>query len=122
LVGIPDDQFYTFPDQPGLITKQPIRLLTLGSLQLPQEGVVWDIGAGTGSVAIEIARLSPQLQVYAVERNAAGICLIRRNRQRFGLENLPTCQIRIGWCWAVAAKGSATCCRWWKPACGLEGS
>lgn len=88
LVGIPDDQFYTFPDQPGLITKQPIRLLTLGSLQLPQEGVVWDIGAGTGSVAIEIARLSPQLQVYAVERNAAGICLIRRNRQRFGLENL----------------------------------
>lgn len=88
LVGIPDDQFYTFPDQPGLMTKQPTRLLTLGSLQLPQEGVVWDIGAGTGSVAVEIARLSSQLQVYAVERNATGICLIRRNRQRFGLENL----------------------------------
>ncbi len=88
LVGIPDDQFHTFPDQPGLITKQPIRLLTLGALQLPREGVVWDIGAGTGSVAVEIARLSLQLQVYAIERNAMGICLIRRNRQRFGLENL----------------------------------
>ncbi|MFS8860094.1 precorrin-6y C5,15-methyltransferase (decarboxylating) subunit CbiE [Synechococcus sp. B60.1] len=88
LVGIPDDQFHTFPDQPGLITKQPIRLLTLGALQLPRQGVVWDVGAGTGSVAVEIARLSPQLQVYAVERNAMGICLIRRNRQRFGLENL----------------------------------
>ena len=88
LVGIPDDQFHTFPDQPGLITKQPIRLLTLGALQLPREGVVWDVGAGTGSVAVEIARLSPQLQVYAVERNATGICLIQRNRQRFGLENL----------------------------------
>jgi precorrin-6Y C5,15-methyltransferase (decarboxylating) len=50
--------------------------------------VVWDIGAGTGSVAIEIARLSSRLQVYAVERNAMGICLIRRNRQRFGPENL----------------------------------
>ncbi|MFS8866891.1 precorrin-6y C5,15-methyltransferase (decarboxylating) subunit CbiE [Synechococcus sp. H65.1] len=88
LVGIPDDQFHTFPDQPGLITKQPIRLLTLGALQLPRQGVVWDIGAGTGSVAVEIARLSPQLQVYAIERNATGICLIQRNRQRFGLENL----------------------------------
>jgi len=88
LVGIPDDQFHAFPDQPSLITKQPIRLLTLGALQLPRQGVVWDIGAGTGSVAVEIARLSPQLQVYAVERNATGICLIQRNRQRFGLENL----------------------------------
>ncbi|MEN9260601.1 MAG: precorrin-6y C5,15-methyltransferase (decarboxylating) subunit CbiE [Thermostichus sp. HHBFW_bins_43] len=88
LVGIPDDQFHTFPDQPGLITKQPIRLLTLGSLQLPQEGVVWDIGSGTGSVAIEIARLSRGLQVYAIERNATGICLIKRNSERFGLENL----------------------------------
>ncbi len=88
LVGIPDDQFYTFPDQPSLITKQPIRLLTLGALQLPREGVVWDIGAGTGSVAIEMARLSGGLQVYAIERNATGLCLIQRNIQRFDLENL----------------------------------
>ncbi|MGQ9838319.1 MAG: precorrin-6y C5,15-methyltransferase (decarboxylating) subunit CbiE [Cyanobacteriota bacterium] len=88
LVGIPDDQFHTFPDQPGLITKQAIRLLTLGSLQLPREGVVWDIGAGTGSVSIEIARLSAQLQVYAIERNAMGIRLIERNIDRFGLENV----------------------------------
>ncbi|MEN9230817.1 MAG: precorrin-6y C5,15-methyltransferase (decarboxylating) subunit CbiE [Thermostichus sp. DG02_5_bins_236] len=88
LLGIPDDQFHTFPDQPGLITKQTIRLLTLGFLQLPRAGVVWDIGAGTGSVAIEIARLSAELQVYAIERNAMGIRLIERNIQRFGLENV----------------------------------
>ncbi|MCF2972314.1 precorrin-6y C5,15-methyltransferase (decarboxylating) subunit CbiE [Synechococcus sp. Nb3U1] len=88
LVGIPDDQFHTFPDQPGLITKQAIRLLTLGALQLPRAGVVWDIGAGTGSVAIEIARLSAGLQVYAIERNAMGIRLIERNIQRFSLENV----------------------------------
>ncbi|MEN9203928.1 MAG: precorrin-6y C5,15-methyltransferase (decarboxylating) subunit CbiE [Thermostichus sp. DG_1_6_bins_120] len=88
LLGIPDDQFHTFPDQPGLITKQPIRLLTLGALQLPRSGVVWDIGSGTGSVAIEMARLSPVLQVYAIERNAMGIRLIERNIQRFGLENV----------------------------------
>ncbi|MCJ2543298.1 precorrin-6y C5,15-methyltransferase (decarboxylating) subunit CbiE [Thermostichus vulcanus] len=88
LVGIPDDQFHTFPDQPGLITKQAIRLLTLGSLQLPQTGVVWDIGAGTGSVAIEMARLSAGLQVYAIERNAMGVRLIERNIERFGLENV----------------------------------
>ncbi len=88
LLGIPDDQFHTFPDQPGLITKQAIRVLTVGSLQLPRTGVVWDIGAGTGSVAIEIARLSPELEVYAIERNAIALRLIERNIQRFGLANI----------------------------------
>ncbi len=84
LVGIPDNQFVTFPDQPGLITKQEIRALTLMLLQLPpQGGVIWDIGAGTGSISIEIARLLPTAQVYAIEKNAVGIQLIQQNCSRF---------------------------------------
>ncbi|WP_017326954.1 precorrin-6y C5,15-methyltransferase (decarboxylating) subunit CbiE [Synechococcus sp. PCC 7336] len=85
LVGIADRHFLTFPDRPGLIAKQEVRSLSLSLLQLPQRGVVWDVGAGTGSVSVEIARLGAGLSVFAIERDAAGIELIRANAQRFAL-------------------------------------
>ncbi len=88
ILGLPDHAFHTFADQPGLITKQEIRGLTLALLQLQPQGVIWDVGAGTGSISIEIARLLPQTQVYAIEKNAAGIELIRKNCQRFRVENV----------------------------------
>ncbi len=83
LLGIPDPQFHTFADQPGLITKREVRSLTLSLLELPTTGVIWDIGAGTGSISIEIARLAPRLTIYAIEKNAAGVQLIQQNCKQF---------------------------------------
>ncbi|MEN9567307.1 MAG: hypothetical protein RLZZ69_2503, partial [Cyanobacteriota bacterium] len=59
LIGLPDRSFLSFSDRPSLITKKEVRLAILGELALQPEQIVWDIGAGTGSVSIEIARLCP---------------------------------------------------------------
>ena len=83
ILGIADGEFLGFRDRPGLITKREIRTLILGALQLETDHTIWDIGAGTGSVAIEAARLCPKGQVYAVEKTAAGVALIRKNTARF---------------------------------------
>lgn len=88
LLGIPDGAFYHFPDRPGLMTKREIRVQILGELALCPPQVVWDIGAGTGSVAVEISRLCPSSQVYAIEKTSAGLLLIQRNAQRFQVPNL----------------------------------
>jgi len=88
LVGIPDHAFASFEDRPGLMTKREVRLQILGELALAPGQVVWDVGAGTGSVAVEVARLLPGGQVFAVEKTAAGLALIRQNCQRFGLGNV----------------------------------
>jgi precorrin-6Y C5,15-methyltransferase (decarboxylating) len=58
-----------FAHRAGLITKAEVRAVVLGKLELPPHGVVWDVGAGSGSVAIEAARLVPGLRVYAIERD-----------------------------------------------------
>ncbi|BDD87184.1 precorrin-6y C5,15-methyltransferase (decarboxylating) subunit CbiE [Desulfofustis limnaeus] len=72
----------------GLITKNEIRAAVLHALALPERGVLWDIGAGSGSIGIEAARLFPALTVYAVERNPAEIANITNNRERFQCWNL----------------------------------
>ena len=59
-LGISDRHFLGFSDRPGLMTKREIRVLVLGELALQPQQIVWDIGAGTGSVSIEIARLCPE--------------------------------------------------------------
>lgn len=84
LLGIPDACFLNFPDKPGLLTKREVRLLVLGELNLRPHQVIWDIGAGTGSVAIEAGRLVPSSRVFAVERTAMGQQLIQQNCQRLG--------------------------------------
>ena len=65
LLGLMDQSFCSFDDRPGLLTKREIRVLVLAELTLHPGQVIWDIGAGTGSVAIEIARLVPDAQIYA---------------------------------------------------------
>jgi precorrin-6B C5,15-methyltransferase / cobalt-precorrin-6B C5,C15-methyltransferase len=87
-LGLPDSCFLSFADRPGLITKREVRLLILGELALQPAQMIWDVGAGTGSVSIEIARLFPQSQVYAIEKTAAGSNLIQQNQQRFRVENI----------------------------------
>jgi precorrin-6Y C5,15-methyltransferase (decarboxylating) len=87
-LGLSDQMFFSFSDRPGLITKREIRLLILGELALKPGQIIWDIGAGTGSVSIEIARLFPTSQVYAIEKTAAGTALIEQNCRRFQVENV----------------------------------
>ncbi len=86
--GIPDDLFLSFSDRPGLMTKREVRTLVLAELALCPGQVIWDIGAGTGSVSIEIARLFPSSTVYAIEKTTAGHSLIIRNRERFQATNV----------------------------------
>ena len=88
LLGIPDSAFLSFRDRPGLMTKREIRIAILGELALQPKQIVWDIGAGTGSVAIEIARLCPTSQVYAIEKTAIGQTLIEQNCQRLQVNNV----------------------------------
>lgn len=88
LLGIPDQAFLSFSDRPGLMTKREVRILILGELALQPEQIVWDIGAGTGSVSIEVARLCPSSQVYAIEKTAAGMALIQKNCDRFQANNI----------------------------------
>ncbi len=72
----------------GLITKDEVRAVTLHKLMLPQKGIFWDIGAGSGSVSIEAARLSPDLQVFAVEKEPGQIQNIEENKLRFNAVNM----------------------------------
>ncbi len=92
LLGISDRHFLGFSDRPGLMTKREIRVLVLGELALRPQQIVWDIGAGTGSVSIEIARLCPSCQVYAIEKTAVGYGLIAQNCQRFQVDNVAAIQ------------------------------
>lgn len=88
-LGLPDS---AFEQRPGMITKEEVRVLSLSKLRLRDEGVLWDIGAGCGSVSIEAALLAPRWTVYAVERDRVEASLIRRNVQRFGLSNVKVIQ------------------------------
>ncbi|YAI81425.1 MAG: precorrin-6y C5,15-methyltransferase (decarboxylating) subunit CbiE [cyanobacterium endosymbiont of Rhopalodia sterrenbergii] len=88
LFGLPDYLFSTFEDRPGLITKREIRISILGELSLQNKQIVWDIGAGTGSVSVEIARLCPKSKIYALEKTAVGIALIQKNCQRLKAFNV----------------------------------
>jgi precorrin-6Y C5,15-methyltransferase (decarboxylating) len=68
-----------FAHRAGLITKAEVRAIVLGKLQLPPAGVLWDVGAGSGSVGVEAARLVPALRVFAVERDAKACAQVRAN-------------------------------------------
>lgn len=88
MLGLPDRVFNSFSDRPRLMTKREVRILVLGELALQPKQIVWDIGAGTGSVSIEIARLSPTSQVYAIEKTAIGGSLIEQNCRRLQVKNV----------------------------------
>ena len=70
------------------MTKQEVRAALLGKLAVRPEDTVWDVGAGTGSVSVELARAACRGRVFAVECQAEACDLIRRNRERFGAWNL----------------------------------
>ena len=88
-LGIADEEFIR-QDVP--MTKQEIRILSLVKARIKPDAVVYDIGAGTGSLSVEAARLAPQGEGYAIERTLAGINLIRANAANFGVTNLKAIQ------------------------------
>lgn len=75
-----------FAARAGMITKSEVRAVALGKLDLPPIGVLWDVGAGSGSIAIECAALCPALDVYAVERNPDDAERIAANRSAHSVE------------------------------------
>lgn len=83
--GIPDELFIR-GDVP--MTKQEVRAVALAKLRLAATDTVWDVGAGTGSVSIEAALVTRAGSVWAVERNATGVRLIRENADAFGCGNV----------------------------------
>lgn len=74
--GLPES---AFAHRAGMVTKAEVRAVALGKLALPVTGVLWDVGAGSGSVAVECARLAPGVEVFAVERNDDDVDRIRTN-------------------------------------------
>ena len=88
LFGNADDAFAQTQPKRGLITQSEVRAIALAQLDIRPTSVVWDIGAGSGSVAIEAAQLANQGMVYAVEPEPADLALIQANAEAFGVPNL----------------------------------
>lgn len=77
-----------FAHSKGMITKSEIRAISLSRLCLRENSIVWDIGSGSGSVAVEAALIAAKGAVFAAEKNALRLRHIRENKRRFGVENL----------------------------------
>ncbi len=82
--GIPDNEFALLDGREKMITKMPIRLLTLQALDLPRRHVLWDIGFCTGSISIEARLQFPHLQIEAFEIRPECEGIIHDNARRFG--------------------------------------
>ena len=85
LFGLPEESFVFTVPRKGLITKTETRVISLMKLDLRPGQVLWDIGAGSGSVGIEAARLVPDLKVIAVEKDPADYECLKKNIEAFGL-------------------------------------
>lgn len=70
------------------MTKEEVREVSICKLRLREQAVVYDVGSGTGSIAVEMAELSDTIQVYAIEKKEEAAALIEQNRAKFGLDNL----------------------------------
>lgn len=89
--GYPDDMFIR-----GQVpmTKEEVRSVSICKLHLTEDAVVYDIGSGTGSVSVEIAALSPRVQVYAMEINGEAVSLLEENCKHFDLHNVNCIQTK----------------------------
>lgn len=70
------------------MTKEEVREVSICKLRLTDKALVYDIGSGTGSIAMEMAGLSPDLKVYAIERKPEAVALIKKNKEKFKLDNI----------------------------------
>ena len=72
----------------GLITKDEVRAVTLHGLRLPNIGVFWDLGAGSGSISVAAARMHPGLTIFAVDRHPVAFANVKKNIRQFGCYNI----------------------------------
>lgn len=91
LLGIPEAEFCQRHGR-SLITKQEVRAVSLAKLRLTNSSVVWDIGAGSGSISIEASVLAGNGIIFAVEKNSADTAIIRKNIERFERHNIRVVQ------------------------------
>ncbi|MBD2188593.1 precorrin-6Y C5,15-methyltransferase subunit CbiT [Pseudanabaena mucicola] len=89
--GIPDELFERLPGIP--MSKCETRLLIIGQLRLNTDSVLWDIGAGTGTIPIETGLLCPNGKIVAIERDEDVAGLIAKNCRKFGVDNV---EIKVG--------------------------
>lgn len=88
--GIPDDLFENLPGIP--LSQRELRLLLISQLRLKSDSVLWDIGAGTGTIPVEVGLLCPTGKVIAVERDEDVANLIKCNCDRFEVKNVEVVQ------------------------------
>ena len=86
LFGISDHIFKTFDDRPNLLTKRNVRVQILADLELPKNGVIWDIGAGCGSIGLEALKLRPNLDLFCIDKRIGSKALILENSKRLGVK------------------------------------
>ncbi|MGD9823583.1 precorrin-6y C5,15-methyltransferase (decarboxylating) subunit CbiE [Desulfobacter sp.] len=91
-LGTPDNRFV---HEKGLITKSPVRVLSLAALALAPDNTLWDLGAGSGSVGIEATLFLPDGFVYAVEKNQTRAAQIKANVERYKVKNLSVIQAEL---------------------------
>ncbi len=84
--GIPDDMFERLPGIP--MSKCEVRLLLISHLRLRSQSILWDIGAGTGTIPVEVGLLCPTCKIVAIERDPDVAGLINQNCQKFGVKNV----------------------------------
>jgi len=86
LFGISDHIFKTFDDRPNLFTKREVRVQILADLDLPKNGVIWDIGAGCGSIGLEALKLRPDLDLFCFDKRIGSKSLILENSKRLDVK------------------------------------
>jgi len=92
LFGINDSTFKTFDDRPNLFTKREVRVQILADLEVPKNGVIWDIGAGCGSIGLEALKLSPNLDLFCIDKRIGSKELILENSKRLGVKPKFICE------------------------------
>lgn len=83
-LGLPDDAFEQRRPVRGQITKSEVRAVSLYALGIRPDSIVWDIGAGTGSIAVEAAQLAHHGKVYAIDKDADSAGLLENNVAKYG--------------------------------------
>ncbi len=86
LFGISDHNFKTYNDRPNLLTKKEVRVQILADLELPKNGVIWDVGAGCGSIGLEALKLRPNLDLFCIDKRIGSKALILENSKRLGVK------------------------------------
>ncbi len=85
LFGINDSVFLQYSDCPGLITKKEIRVQLLAEINIPKNGIIWDIGSGVGSIGLEALRISPNLKLLSIDKRIGSKNIIKENSRRLGV-------------------------------------